>query len=97
LPPEIFEPADIGGALRDDPLNDEKVRLVDALGRSRGNRARAARLLGISRAAVYPTSKSIPKKNSLTCFSRDIVETTLRHFTVAVRFAISFSIRTTPA
>jgi transcriptional regulator of acetoin/glycerol metabolism len=53
LPPEIFEPADIGGALRDDPLNDEKVRLVDALGRSRGNRARAARLLGISRATLY--------------------------------------------
>ncbi|HEX6175961.1 MAG TPA: sigma 54-interacting transcriptional regulator [Candidatus Binatia bacterium] len=53
LPPEIFEPADIRGALRGDPLNDEKARLVDALGRSRGNRARAARLLGISRATLY--------------------------------------------
>ncbi len=53
LPPEIFEPADIGGALRDDPLNDEKARLVDALGRSRGNRARAARLLGISWDTLY--------------------------------------------
>ena len=53
LPPEIFDSADIGGALRDGPLNDEKARLVDALGRSRGNRARAARLLGISRATLY--------------------------------------------
>jgi sigma-54 dependent transcriptional regulator, acetoin dehydrogenase operon transcriptional activator AcoR len=53
LPPEIFEPANLAGALSTDPLNDEKARLVDALGRSRGNRARAARLLGISRATLY--------------------------------------------
>jgi len=53
LPPEIFEPANLAGALSVDPLNDEKVRLLDALGRSRGNRARAARLLGISRATFY--------------------------------------------
>jgi hypothetical protein len=62
----------------------------------RGRRASSASV-GPPFTAVYPTSKSIPKKNSLTCFSRDIVETTLRHFTVAVRFAISFFIRTTAA
>ena len=53
LPPEIFEPANLASALSTDLLNDEKARLVDALGRSRGNRARAARLLGISRATLY--------------------------------------------
>jgi DNA-binding NtrC family response regulator len=45
LPPEIFEPANLASALSTDPLNDDKVRLLDALGRSRGNRARAARRL----------------------------------------------------
>ena len=40
-------------ALRGDPLNDEKARFLDALDRSRGNRALAARLLGISRATLY--------------------------------------------
>jgi PAS domain S-box-containing protein len=50
LPPEIFQPADI---IAGDPLLDEKSRFLQALDRSRGNRALAARLLGISRATLY--------------------------------------------
>jgi PAS domain S-box-containing protein len=50
LPPEIFPPA---GAVAGDPLPDERSRFLQALDRSRGNRALAARLLGISRATLY--------------------------------------------
>ena len=50
LPPEIFQPADV---IPGDPLLDEKSRFLQALDRSRGNRALAARLLGISRATLY--------------------------------------------
>jgi DNA-binding NtrC family response regulator len=53
LPPEIVTPADLVGSIAGDPLNDEKARFLDALSRSRGNRALAARLLGISRATLY--------------------------------------------
>lgn len=53
LPPEIGAPSDFGSSIPGDPLNDEKVRFLDALSRSRGNRALAARLLGISRATLY--------------------------------------------
>jgi PAS domain S-box-containing protein len=53
LPPEIAAPADIVRAIPGDPLSDEKARFLDALARSRGNRALAARLLGISRATLY--------------------------------------------
>ncbi len=53
LPPEIVAPADFVASIPGDPLNDEKARFVDALTRSRGNRALAARLLGISRATLY--------------------------------------------
>jgi len=50
LPPEIFQPVDV---IAGDPLSDEKSRFLQALNHSRGNRALAARLLGISRATLY--------------------------------------------
>jgi PAS domain S-box-containing protein len=53
LPPEIFEPEDLERGIPGDPLLDEKARFLEALDRSRGNRALAARLLGISRATLY--------------------------------------------
>ena len=53
LPPEIAAPADFGSPVPGDPLSDEKARFLEALSRSRGNRALAARLLGISRATLY--------------------------------------------
>jgi PAS domain S-box-containing protein len=53
LPPEIVEPAAFVGSIPGDSLSDEKARFLDALNRSRGNRALAARLLGISRATLY--------------------------------------------
>ena len=53
LPPEIVEPAAFVRSIPGDPLSDEKARFLDALNRSRGNRALAARLLGISRATLY--------------------------------------------
>ncbi len=53
LPPEIIQPEDFATAIPGDPLSDEKARFLEALSRSRGNRALAARLLGISRATLY--------------------------------------------
>jgi transcriptional regulator of acetoin/glycerol metabolism len=53
LPPEIFQPGDFESSIPGDPLADEKTRFLQALQRSRGNRALAARLLGISRATLY--------------------------------------------
>ncbi|HXV82545.1 MAG TPA: sigma 54-interacting transcriptional regulator [Candidatus Binatia bacterium] len=53
LPPEIFQPAEFESSIPGDPLADEKARFLQALERSRGNRALAARLLGISRATLY--------------------------------------------
>jgi DNA-binding NtrC family response regulator len=53
LPPEIVAPGEFVASMAGDPLNDEKTRFLDALTRSRGNRALAARLLGISRATLY--------------------------------------------
>jgi PAS domain S-box-containing protein len=53
LPPEILQPFDFEGSIPGDPLADEKARFLQALERSRGNRALAARLLGISRATLY--------------------------------------------
>ena len=53
LPPEILQTADFDSSIPGDPLTDEKARFLQALERSRGNRALAARLLGISRATLY--------------------------------------------
>ena len=53
LPPEILRPADFENVIPGDPLIDDKARFLQALERSRGNRALAARLLGISRATLY--------------------------------------------
>ena len=53
LPPEVVQAAELATAIPADPLMDEKTRFLDALSRSRGNRALAARLLGISRATLY--------------------------------------------
>jgi transcriptional regulator of acetoin/glycerol metabolism len=53
LPPEIFQPAGFENTIPGDPLTDEKARFLQALDRSRGNRALAARLLGISCATLY--------------------------------------------
>ncbi len=53
LPPEIFEPGGLRELIPGDPLIDEKARFLEALDRSHGNRALAARLLGISRATLY--------------------------------------------
>ncbi len=53
LPPEILQPADFENVIPGDPLVDDKARFLQALERSRGNRALAARLLGISRATLY--------------------------------------------
>lgn len=53
LPPEILNPAAFENVIPGDPLIDEKARFLHALERSRGNRALAARLLGISRATLY--------------------------------------------
>jgi len=53
LPPEVVEPPEFENVISGDPLTDEKARFLQALERSRGNRALAARLLGISRATLY--------------------------------------------
>lgn len=53
LPPEILRPGDFVSVIPGDPLIDEKARFLEALDRSHGNRALAARLLGISRATLY--------------------------------------------
>lgn len=53
LPPEVAHSQGFAATVPGDPLDDEKTRFLDALSRSRGNRALAARLLGISRATLY--------------------------------------------
>jgi transcriptional regulator of acetoin/glycerol metabolism len=50
LPPEINPPLELDSGSSG---VDEKTRFLEALERARGNRALAARLLGISRATFY--------------------------------------------
>ena len=57
LPPEILA-ACSPPAAKLSP-EEEKVRLLDALERASGNRAKAARLLGISRATFYRRSREL--------------------------------------
>ncbi|MFQ5600101.1 MAG: sigma 54-interacting transcriptional regulator [Candidatus Krumholzibacteriia bacterium] len=51
LPPEIREVGDVPDGALDEA--DERERILAALKRARGNRTRAARLIGISRATFY--------------------------------------------
>jgi PAS domain S-box-containing protein len=53
LPPEVNPPLDPAREVSADIQADEKTRILDALNRARGNRALAARMLGISRATFY--------------------------------------------
>ncbi len=53
LPPEVNPPLDPHSEISGDIQADEKTRILDALNRARGNRALAARMLGISRATFY--------------------------------------------
>jgi PAS domain S-box-containing protein len=53
LPPEIRNPQEREASTLGNPVIDERAKLLDALERARGNRALAARLLGISRATFY--------------------------------------------
>jgi PAS domain S-box-containing protein len=53
LPPEIKNPHEPVPLPAGGPPADEKAKLLDALERARGNRALAARLLGVSRATFY--------------------------------------------
>jgi DNA-binding NtrC family response regulator len=53
LPPEIRAAHKQEPTTPTDPLADEKTKLLDALSRAGGNRASAARILGISRATLY--------------------------------------------
>ncbi len=46
-------PSDLRSAARDAVVQAERVRIVEALGRTGGNRAKAAKLLKISRASLY--------------------------------------------
>ena len=86
---KFSQPAHFGGALRGDPLSDER-RVLSMRWTVPAATVRAQRVFSASVArrftAVWPTSKSIPKKNSLTCLRRYIVETVLRHFVVSAIF-----------
>jgi PAS domain S-box-containing protein len=53
LPPEIRSPQERRASTPANPLTDERAMFLDALARARGNRALAARLLGVSRATFY--------------------------------------------
>ncbi|MEP6887571.1 MAG: sigma-54 dependent transcriptional regulator [Nitrospirales bacterium] len=52
LPPEVLDSNSVPHMTLEAP-QDEKTRLLAALGRAKGNRTMAARLLGVSRATLY--------------------------------------------
>jgi PAS domain S-box-containing protein len=53
LPPEVRGASAHEPPVPGDPLSDDRAKFLDALTRARGNRALAARLLGVSRATLY--------------------------------------------
>jgi DNA-binding NtrC family response regulator len=53
LPPEVRSVHEREPMTPGDPATDEKATFLAALARARGNRALAARLLGVSRATLY--------------------------------------------
>ncbi len=53
LPPEITEGSDIGGGERSGEVRDERAEMERALEQTHGNRSRAAKILGWSRATFY--------------------------------------------
>ena len=63
LPPEIINHMTNGFRLFSDPL-DDRARILEALDKARGNRSKAAQMLGISRATFYRRLKKLGAKTA---------------------------------